>query len=82
MFGNKAARDGTTPDLNIGETRVWRLDSGPNLQPCFSVLSLESTIFWSLFSQAETLQSFFVVASCLMLVAISGEVGCTYYKHL
>ena len=23
-------------DLNIGETRVWRLDSGPNLQPCLS----------------------------------------------
>ena len=21
-------------DLNIGESRVWRLDSGPNLQPC------------------------------------------------
>ena len=20
-------------DLNVGETRVWRLDSGPNLQP-------------------------------------------------
>ena len=24
-------------DLNIGETRVWRLDSGPNLQPCLSL---------------------------------------------
>ena len=24
-------------DLNIGETRVWRLDSGPNLQPCLRV---------------------------------------------
>ena len=23
------ATDGTKPDLNIGETRVWRLDSGP-----------------------------------------------------
>ena len=30
------ATDGTKPDLNIGETRVWRLDSGPNLQPCSS----------------------------------------------
>ena len=34
IFGNKAATDGTKLDLNIGETRVWRLDSGPNLQPC------------------------------------------------
>ena len=35
IFGNKqAATDGTDWDLNIGETRVWRLDSGPNLQPC------------------------------------------------
>ena len=25
MFGNKAATDGTKLDLNIGETRVWRL---------------------------------------------------------
>ena len=37
IFGNKAATDGTKLDLNrvfsIGETRVWRLDSGPNLQP-------------------------------------------------
>ena len=23
-------------DLNIGNSRVWRLDSGPNLQPCFT----------------------------------------------
>ena len=34
IFGNKqSATDGTTMDLNIGETRVWRLDSRPNLQP-------------------------------------------------
>ena len=37
IFGNYAATDGTKLDLNrvfsIGETRVWRLDSGPNLQP-------------------------------------------------
>ena len=26
-------QDGISTDLNIGETRVWRLDSGPNLQP-------------------------------------------------
>ena len=29
----QAATDGR--DLNIGETRVWRLDSGRNLQPWF-----------------------------------------------
>ena len=28
------ATDGTKMDLNIGETRVWRLDSGPSPQPC------------------------------------------------
>ena len=33
-FRKQAATDGTKLDLNIGETRVWRLDSGPNLQPC------------------------------------------------
>ena len=26
-------------DLDIGETRVWRLDSGPNLQPCVQTSS-------------------------------------------
>ena len=31
-FRKQAATDGTKLDLNIGETRVWRLDSGPNLQ--------------------------------------------------
>ena len=30
----QSATDGFSGDLNIGETRVWRLDSGPNLQPC------------------------------------------------
>ena len=30
IFRIKAATDDTKPDLNIGETRVWRLD----LQPC------------------------------------------------
>ena len=30
-FQKHSATDGR--DLNIGETRVWRLDSGPNLQP-------------------------------------------------
>ena len=38
IFGNKAT-DGTKLDLNIGDTRVWRLDSGPNLQPCSLVAS-------------------------------------------
>ena len=33
IFGNKAAVPMVFKDLNIGETRVWRLDSGPNLQP-------------------------------------------------
>ena len=33
-FPKQSATDGTKLDLNIGETRVWRLDSGPNLQPC------------------------------------------------
>ena len=33
IFRKQSATDGTKPDLNIGETRVWRLDSGPNLQP-------------------------------------------------
>ena len=28
-----SATDGVSMDLNIGETRLWRLDSGPNLQP-------------------------------------------------
>ena len=32
-FRKQSVTDGTKPDLNIGETRVWRLDSGPNLQP-------------------------------------------------
>ena len=32
-FRKHSATDGTELDLNIGETRVWRLDSGPNLQP-------------------------------------------------
>ena len=36
-FRKQAATDGTKPDINIGETRVWRLDSGPNLQPCNSI---------------------------------------------
>ena len=31
-FRKQAATDGTKLDLNIGETRVWRLDSGPNPQ--------------------------------------------------
>ena len=30
-FRKQAATDGR--DLNVGETRVWRLDSGSNLQP-------------------------------------------------
>ena len=30
-FRKQSATDGTKPDLNIGETKVWRLDSGPNL---------------------------------------------------
>ena len=38
IFGNKAT-DGTKLDLNIGDSRVWRLDSGPNLQPCSLVAS-------------------------------------------
>ena len=29
------ATDDTKPDLNIGETRVWRFDSGLNLQPWY-----------------------------------------------
>ena len=32
-FRKRSATDGTKLDLNIGESRVWRLDSGPNLQP-------------------------------------------------
>ena len=32
-FRKQSATDGTKKDLNIRETRVWRLDSGPNLQP-------------------------------------------------
>ena len=36
-FRKQSATDGTKPDLNIGETRVWPLDSGPNLQPCCHV---------------------------------------------
>ena len=33
-FRKQSATDGTKPDLNMGETSVWRHDSGPNLQPC------------------------------------------------
>ena len=33
-FRKLSATDGTKKDLNIGETRVWRIDSGPNPQPC------------------------------------------------
>ena len=36
----QSATDGTKKDLNIAETRVWRLDSGPNLQPWLSVLEI------------------------------------------
>ena len=32
---NDSATDGTYTDLNIGETSLWRLGSGPNLPPCF-----------------------------------------------
>ena len=32
-FRKRSATDGTKLDLIIGETRVWRRDSGPNLQP-------------------------------------------------
>ena len=35
IFGNKPPQM-VPMDLNIGETRVWRLDSGPNLQPWIS----------------------------------------------
>ena len=43
-FRKRAATDGR--DLNVGETRVWRLDSGPNLQPyirgvCFMIRVVE-----------------------------------------
>ena len=43
IFGNYPPQMVPT-NLNIGETRVWRLDSGPNLQPCHSfVFSTIST---------------------------------------
>ena len=32
-FRKQAGTDGTKPHLNIGESEVWWLDSGPNLQP-------------------------------------------------
>ena len=32
-FRKQSATDGTKLDLKIGETRVWRIDSGSNLQP-------------------------------------------------
>ena len=38
ILGDKETTNGTKKDLNIGETRVWRLDSGPNLQPWFFII--------------------------------------------
>ena len=32
-FWKQSGTDGTKPHLNIGESEVWWLDSGPNLQP-------------------------------------------------
>ena len=38
----KTDSDDIKLDVNIGETRVWRLDSGPNLQPWDSIGLLKS----------------------------------------
>ena len=35
-FRKQSATDDTPTDLNIGNSRVWRLNlNGPNLQPCY-----------------------------------------------
>lgn len=46
--GNKAATDGTKPNLNISETTIWRVVSGPNLQPCVAEKNWENTCMFFL----------------------------------
>ena len=46
IFGNTPPQMVRVPtDLNIGETRVWRLDSGPNLQPWKDMKTKTCSIF-------------------------------------
>ena len=42
IFGNNPPQM-VPMDLNIGNSRVWRLDSGPNLQPCWK---MKSFLLW------------------------------------
>ena len=48
IFRKQSATDGFSGYLNIGETRVWRLDSGPNLQPCSPFLLGQKANFFEL----------------------------------
>ena len=50
------------PDLNTVETRVWRLDSRPNLQPCWTGWSIRwSVMMYSVFLFQECWKAFLQV---------------------